>query len=145
MKNEKFFLLCCIFVAFSSGGCASPAVPFVGKWGWNNSPSTMTFSIDLKKHGKKLQGQYCAVAQNGNKTDCNDETSPNIDGVIDETGKSAIVNFSSFFGAKNGKAVLKINDGHLIWHIVRNPSEGEFYAPKDAILAPHQFTRENTK
>ncbi|MGU7839183.1 hypothetical protein ACV22V_06900 [Burkholderia sp. AW33-5] len=129
----------------SACGCASSTDFFVGEWGWNNSPDTMTFSIEIKQQGKNLQGQYCAVAQNGRKMDCDDATNPNIDGVIDGTAKSANVIFSSFFGAKNGKAVMKISDGHLIWHIVRNPSEGEFYAPKNAILAPHQFTRENTQ
>lgn len=105
----------------------------------------MTFSIDLRKQGNRLRGRYCAVSQNGNRTDCDDEANPIIGGVIDDDGKTSVVNFSSFFGEKNGEAVLKIIDGHLIWHIVRNPSGGEFYAPKDAILVPHQFTREKAK
>lgn len=133
----KNILFGCVVAAISLSGCASPADPFSGEWDWNNAPNAMTFSIDLKQQGGKLQGQYCAVAQNGNKTDCDDEKNPNIYGIVDSTGKSAIVNFSSFFGAQNGKAMLKVTDGHLVWHIMKAPNGGEFYAPKDAILAPH--------
>lgn len=127
-----------MLVGLSVAGYASPVAPlFLGEWDWNDAPSTTTFSIDIKQHGNELIGQYCAVAQNGNKIDCDDEENPNIDGVVDSAGKSAIVSFSSFFGAKNGRATIKISGGHLIWHIVKKPSEGEFYAPKDAILTPH--------
>jgi hypothetical protein len=126
-----------VFAAISANGCASPAHPFDGEWEWNNDPSTMAFSIDLKQHGDKLQGQYCAVAQNGNKTDCGDEKNPNINGIVYGSGKLAIIGFSSFFGAKNGKATLEISDGNLIWRIIKTPNGGEFYAPKDATLVPH--------
>jgi len=145
MNKIKKLILGCIFVSVSAGGCASPADPFAGEWDWNDSPDTMTFSIDIKQQDNKLQGQYCAVTQNGNKTDCDDETNPNINGVIDRTGKSATVKFDSFFGAKNGRAVLEISDGRLIWHVIRNPSDGEFYAPEYAVLTPHQFTGKGTK
>ncbi|NIE55017.1 MULTISPECIES: hypothetical protein [unclassified Burkholderia] len=135
-KMENIFFGC-MFAAISMSGCASPADQLSGEWDWDNAPSTMTFSIDLKQQGGKLKGQYCAVAQNGKKTDCDDESNPNIYGIVDGVGKSAVVNFSSFFGAKNGKATLKIIDGHLVWHIIKSPFGGEFYAPKDAVLTPH--------
>jgi hypothetical protein len=137
MSELKRFVLGCVFAGISVAGCASPANEFSGEWGWNNASGTMTFSIDLKQRGDKLLGQYCAVAQNGNKTDCDDEENPNISGIIDNTGKSATVNFFSFFGAKNGKAIIKVSDGRLVWHIVKKPSQGEFYAPKDAIMEPN--------
>ncbi|WP_306716775.1 hypothetical protein [Burkholderia dolosa] len=98
MKIKNIFFGC-VVAAISMSGCASPADPFAGEWGWNNVPNTMMFSIDLKQQGDKLRGQYCAVAQNGNKSDCDDEKNHNIDGVVDSTGKSAIVNLCSFFGA----------------------------------------------
>ncbi|MCG5074703.1 hypothetical protein [Paraburkholderia tagetis] len=88
--------------------------------------------IDLKQDGCKLYGQYCAVAQNGNKVDCDDDE--NIDGDTDEAGKEAIVNFSSFFGARNGVAEIKVSDGHSLWHVLQRPTGGEFYAPNDAVL-----------
>ncbi|WP_423394961.1 hypothetical protein [Burkholderia sp. LMG 21824] len=141
----KGLILGCVFVVVSASGYASPMDCFVGEWDWSNSSGTMTFSIDLKKQGGRIYGQYCAVAQNGNKIDCDDEESPNIDGVIGGDGKSAVVNFNSFFGAKNGEAFLRMVGGRLIWHVVRNPSEGEFYAPKDAILVPHQFMMKKAK
>ncbi|WP_193101075.1 hypothetical protein [Burkholderia sp. Z1] len=141
----KSLILGCVFVVVSASGCASPMDSFVGEWGWSNSSGTMTFSIDLKKQGDRLYGQYCAIAQNGNKIDCDDEENKNIDGIIGGDGKSAFVNFYSFFGAKNGNAFLRMVNGRLIWHVVRNPIEGEFYAPKNAILVPHQLMMERMK
>ncbi|WP_175909525.1 hypothetical protein [Burkholderia metallica] len=88
----------------------------------------MTFSIDLKKRRQTFDH----------------EENPNIDGVIDDGGKSAVVNFYSFFGAKNGEAFLRMVGGRLICHVVRNPSEGG-YAPRDAILVSHQFMMERIK
>ena len=110
---------------------------FAGAWDWNNAPSTRTFPIELAQRGNKIQGQYCAVAQNGNKTDCDDEKNPNITGSISADGQSATIRFSSFFGATNGKAQLRVLDGHLLWHITKSPDGGEFYAPGDAVLDRH--------
>jgi hypothetical protein len=78
------------------------------------------------------------VAQNGNKTDCDDEKNQNANGIVNANGQSAAVHFSSFFGAQRGKAHLNLHDGHLFWHIIKNPDDGEFYAPKDAILDRHE-------
>lgn len=88
-----------------------------GTWDWADSPESRAFSIDLKQHGSQISRQYCAVAQNGRKTDCDDEKNPNLHGALDRTGQSAVVGFTSFFGAENGKAVMRIIEGRLIWHI----------------------------
>ncbi|CAN7757023.1 hypothetical protein [Paraburkholderia hospita] len=130
------FYLGCILTAISANGRAY-AHSFEGSWNWSVAPSTRTFSIELNAHGNVLKGQYCAVAENGNRTDCDDERNTNIDGVIDRTGQSATVHFSSFFGAKNGKARIAIQNDHLLWHITKNPDDGEFYAPSDAVLDRH--------
>ena len=136
VKITKIFPTTYLFIAFFFSGYTF-AQPFTGEWDWNSAPSTRTFSIKLKQKGNRLYGQYCAVAQNGNKIDCDDEEDINIVGYIDNTGKSSIVKFSSFFDAKNGKAKISINGENLFWRIIKNPEGGEFYAPKDAILVPH--------
>lgn len=135
----------CVFAVISAGGHASSVDSFVGEWDWSSSSGTMTFSIDLKEKDGKIYGQYCAVAQNGNKIDCDNEENNNIHGIVDDSGKSSFVNFHSFFGAKDGGAILRVVDGYLIWHVARNPRGGEFYAPKDAILMPHRLMMERVK
>jgi hypothetical protein len=114
---------------------ASSKQAFTGAWDWTVSPQSMTFSVVLRQHGKEISGQYCAVAQNGNRVDCDDEGNTNIHGTVDATAKSAVVDFSSFFGAERGRALLKIdNHGRLIWKVINSPIGGDFYAPKDAVL-----------
>lgn len=136
MKIFKNIIMGCALIFFFHSMSAF-SHSFNGEWDWNDAPSSRTFSVSIKQDGRKLHGQYCAVAQNGNRTDCDDEENPNIDGSIDATGQSAIVTFSSFFNAKNGKAELRMRDGHLSWHIIKKPTGGEFYAPRDAVLDKH--------
>lgn len=117
---------------------ASPLMKsFSGEWDWTDAPDSQTFSMKLKIQGNQLVGQYCAVSQNGQKTDCDDEKNPNIHGELDKYGRSVFVEFSSFFGAKKGDAVLKFNKERLIWHVTKNPVGGDFYAPEDAVLDRH--------
>jgi len=137
LRIGALYLGCVCVAVLGSGVLGSGyahASSFDGVWEWNAAPSTKTFSIELKQHGRIVQGQYCAVAQNGNRTDCDDEENLNIKGTIDRAGQSATVHFSSFFGAENGKAQIKIQNDHLFWHIKKNPDNGEFYAPSDAVL-----------
>ncbi|WP_133662352.1 hypothetical protein [Paraburkholderia sp. BL10I2N1] len=133
MKILKNIPLGCALIVFSYSVCAF-SHSFNGEWNWNDVPISRTFSVDLKQHGRKLRGQYCAVAQNGNRVDCDDEENSNIEGDIDAAGQSAIVSLSSFFWGEKWKGEA---DGHLIWHIIKNPTGGEFYAPRDAILDRH--------
>lgn len=129
----KVLARCLLFFAMAACGLAS-AQSFNGEWDWNDAPGSKTFSIYIKQHGNRLEGQYCAVAQNGNKIDCEDDGKPNVAGIIDEAEQSSIVDFYSFFGAQSGKALLRISKGRLIWHIIESPKGGEFYAPQNAIL-----------
>ncbi|WP_133300346.1 hypothetical protein [Paraburkholderia lacunae] len=126
------------FIAVTTICNASPTkTSLSGEWDWADAPESRTFSIDLKLNGNQIVGQYCAVAQSGNKTDCDDEKNPNLHGELDRAGRSAAVEFTSFFGAKKGKAVLKISKGRLIWHVTQDPVDGEFYAPRDAVMDRH--------
>lgn len=107
---------------------------FSGAWDWSAAPRSRTFSIDLKQDGRKIYGQYCAISLNGARIDCDDKDNPNILGQIDSSGKLATVEFSSYFGAKQGRATMRISKGRIIWKITIDPHGGYFYAPRDAVL-----------
>lgn len=107
---------------------------FSGDWIWLVAPKSRTFSIKLRQTGRDVRGQYCAIVQNGNRIDCDDEENPNIYGVTNSSGTAAIVEFSSFFGATKGKSQLKVVKGQLVWHVESAPSGGAYYAPRDAVL-----------
>jgi len=103
---------------------APPPQEFSGDWVWFMAPNSRAFSIKLRQTGRDVSGQYCAIVQNGNRIDCDDEENPNMYGVANSSGTDAIVEFSSFFGATKGKSQLKIVNGQLIWHVERAPSGG---------------------
>jgi hypothetical protein len=113
---------------------APPQQLFSGEWVLVSAPKSSEFSIKLRQTGRDLRGQYCAIVQNGNRIDCDDEENPNIYGVTNSSGAAAIVEFSSFFGATKGKSQLKIVKGQLVWHVESAPSGGAYYAPRDAVL-----------
>jgi hypothetical protein len=106
---------------------------FDGEWG-SAVASNGTFSISLRQTVSRIIGQYCAIAKNGNKIDCDPENNPNITGVVNGHSGVASLTFSSFFGATTGKATIVRGNGQLIWHVVEAPQGGESYAPLNAIL-----------
>lgn len=134
MDFLKLFCIAGFCFLIGRVNAASSMQNFTGIWTWNKAPLSESFLLDLRQTGKRLDGRYCAVAQNGNRIDCDDERNPNLKGTVTTSGDAVIVKFSSFFGAKDGKAELRRSSGHLIWHILEAPHGGEFWAPKDAIL-----------
>ena|ERR1700742_1201813 len=134
MRVLKFFHVMCFCFSIGPANAALATQNFTGMWTWSKAPSSASFSLDLRQTGRQLDGQYCAVAQNGNRVDCDDERNPNVKGTLTTSGDAVIVKFSSFFGATGGRAELRKSSGHLIWHILEAPHGGEFWAPKDAIL-----------
>src|SRR6478672_2870500 len=109
----------------------------IGTWEYEchskeNELLNSTFTLQLKIRKGKLFGNYCAVARNGNKIDCSIDEENNLSGKF--KGKKNQINFYSFFGAKNGKAVIEIiNSKKIKWKIVKAPN-GECYAPNDCVL-----------
>lgn len=49
MNKNKSSIFVCIFAATSASGWRLQSPPFASEWGWNNSPGTMTFSINLEQ------------------------------------------------------------------------------------------------
>lgn len=108
---------------------------FVGDWELeNNSPGiNNTFSIHLQKNSSGvLEGYYCAVVRNGTKIDCSPYKEINIK-TVDKQKEGYLVSFESFFGAKNGRALIKVKNNKLYWQIIKEPL-GDFYCPKSVYL-----------
>jgi hypothetical protein len=107
---------------------------FDGKWEQYTVASSGTFSMSLTQTRSGIIGQYCVIAKNGNKIDCDPVNNPNITGVVNGHSGIANLTFSSFFGAASGKATIARRNNQLIWHVVELPQGGNSYAPLNAIL-----------
>jgi hypothetical protein len=138
--GQRFHLI--LFVVFLIPGVAfSRTSVFTGKWGViENFPGSVSpYSVlDLsliEGSGGELNGSYCFVTQYGGKIDCSPEEA-NISGhVVTGHANRAVVNFNSFFGAKNGVAELEVNDdGSITWNVITVPRGGEYYGPSHAIF-----------
>ena len=115
----------------------------IGTWHWRSADKTQEFTLKIKKISKdSIFGQYCAVYNNGSKMDCDFDDINNVKGVIQKN--KALLEFSSFFGANNGKAELIFNKNNLKW-IVTKPPHGEYYAPNNIILTKKNNFSESEK
>jgi hypothetical protein len=153
MKNEivGFLIMSCFFLSCSNAGErkinsadsgnsqeTTPALvtkkssEFFGEWHWENSDATNSFNVTFVDNGDSIYGQYCGAYYSGNRLDCDIDTTYNLKGKI--ANDSISLNFYSFYGAKNGKAIIKIENGNLIWHITKWPVGGECFAPETAML-----------
>lgn len=104
----------------------------IGTWKWRSDDKSQEFTIKIKKVEKdSVFGQYCAVYNNGNKLDCDFNDKNNLQGLLIKD--KIQLNFYSFFGAKNGKAEIKILKNHIEWKVIKSP-EGEYYSPESATL-----------
>ena len=90
-----------------------------------------TFDIKLRERNDgQIEGSYCFVTQSGNRIDCDpDGKAINIMGHVASDGMSAEVHFYSFFGAKDGLAVLSRVGSDMAWRVKQNPSGDFFYGP----------------
>jgi hypothetical protein len=107
---------------------------FSGTWEWEDAPQARSFSIKLRQHGQRLFGQYCAVAQGGNRIDCDNGGDRNIRGIVNADGVQAMARFSSFFGAKDGAAIISLSGDKIKWRIIKDPVGGDFFAPHEAVM-----------
>ncbi|KFF09766.1 hypothetical protein [Flavobacterium hydatis] len=104
----------------------------IGVWNWRSDDKSQEFTIKIKKIEKdSVFGQYCAVYNNGSKLDCDVDDINNIKGLI--VKDKIQLSFDSFFGAKKGKAEIKIFKNYIEWKVIKSP-KGEYYSPKLATL-----------
>lgn len=113
-----------------------------GQWSGeeNNKDGTVysTLTLKIKQSGDNLVGRYCYVTRNGNRIDCPDDNVSNMKGVI--KNDKAVVEFDSSFGGKGGVAELVLEKNDLVWHLIKEPKGGDFYAPES-----YQLTKEESK
>jgi len=109
---------------------------FSGDW-WAEGDG-WSFNLALEQEGNKLKGRYCAVAQNGNRIDC-DPDKDNIRG--DVKGSESEVAFDSYYGegmgkrgGNVGKAKISIRGNKLEWIVIESPKNTYYYCPNKAIL-----------
>jgi len=117
-----------VFLSFSTHATEI----YSGEWvGENKVDGTQvsSFTLDIEQNGTSLEGQYCYISQGGNRIDCPDKDVKNLHGTVNES--SAIIHFDSSFGGKNGQAVIKVSGSSMIWKLLKEPIDGNFYAPTD--------------
>jgi hypothetical protein len=118
---------------------------FSGSWEYvehvnGSSKPFLVFEIRLKETTNGfVTGSYCSITQSGSRIDCSTDDTENISGHISESGRNAEVNFYSFFGAKDGAAILGRDRSVLTWRVTRNPTGGFFYGPFSATLSRRQI------
>lgn len=104
---------------------------FTGRWEGEDAGQS-TLNLSLNQTGNVLTGTYCYITQAGNRIDCPVDEEKNIHGLV-KNGKAEIV-FDSSFRGKNGRATLERDGAHMKWHLVKEPVNGEYYAPINYVL-----------
>jgi hypothetical protein len=105
---------------------------FTGDWFWESVDTTKSFKINLIRLNDSVYGQYCAAYDKGNRLDCEFNTSYNMFGH--KVGDSIVLKFKTFYGGKNGEAVLKPEGKSLSWRISRPAVGGDCFAPVNAVM-----------
>tara|TARA_B100000780_G_C21117937_1_gene452489 strand:+ start:233 stop:652 length:420 start_codon:yes stop_codon:yes gene_type:complete len=133
--HQSFLLFISLFLIVSCGNSQAKKENqnFKSKWVEIDPVNGSDFKIELEVKNDSIWGKYCAISNFGNRIDCSTEDELNIKGKIN--GNSAEVTFYSFYGAKNGKALLLIKGNQLTWKITQWPTGNQVIAPEKAELA----------
>jgi hypothetical protein len=132
--NKIGFSLAVLLSISSSSLFASD--DFTGQWSGqeenDNGSLYSVLTLKLKQNNNNITGSYCYVTRGGNKIDCPVDNDSNLKGTTN--GKSALIEFDSSFGGVKGKANLEFKDNKVLWKLIKDPENGEFYAPKTYTL-----------
>ncbi|WP_455819471.1 hypothetical protein [Pseudomonas cerasi] len=109
---------------------------FTGQWSGqeknDNGSLHSTLTLNLKQDNNIITGSYCYVTRGGKKIDCPEDDGSNLKGTAN--GRKAFIEFDSSFGGVKGKANLELKDNKALWELIKDPENGEFYAPKTYAL-----------
>ncbi|WP_337009210.1 hypothetical protein [Pantoea sp. AS142] len=109
---------------------------FAGQWSGqeknDNGLLYSTITLKLKQDNNTITGSYCYVTRGGNKIDCHEDDGTNLTGTAN--GKKAFIEFDSSFSGVKCKANLELKDNKLLWKLIKDPENGEFYAPETYAL-----------
>lgn len=92
------YLFCANSLAHDLSGC------------WELDNKSSSYEISLNENGLKISGSYCFINSNGNKIDCDKESSF-IEGEVSDD--SAVISFGG-----SGKGRLEYENGFLILHML---------------------------
>lgn len=107
---------------------------FLGSWSWVSSDESASFGFNLKPGTEmgSVYGNYCAVAFNGNRVDCDPYKKDSFIGTLN--GDELKINFIDAYGGGVGTAILNYNsDNSISWKITEKP-DGGYYIPENVIL-----------
>lgn len=108
-------------------------IDYTGRWVWKSKDSETQFTLEIKQEGDSINGLYCASAYSGNRLDCPSENEFNIFGRMNRD--TVFINFSSFYGAIGGEALLTGTSTKSIkWEIKKWPTGGDCFAPPSVEL-----------
>ncbi|MFE8152796.1 hypothetical protein RBA63_13065 [Brenneria goodwinii] len=130
MKQLKTALLALSLFTLTSFTYAGSL--YTGQWRGETKSSQgaddVSMKIWLHESSGKIIGRYCLIYQSGNRTDCSGDDETNIRGKVEGSVKANIT-FDSWFGGKNGKAILVANGALLHWQLVEKPNGHQSYIP----------------
>jgi hypothetical protein len=115
----------------ASLGRADGGGDFTGTWA-SKTTDAITFALDLKQKGSRVEGYHNAVAQGGRRVDDvqPDTGQPSVSGSV--RGRVAHVTFNSGYGDGTGEATITLNGNRLEWKIIK--SSGMHYLPSASVL-----------
>ena len=105
-----------------------------GKWEWKENNLAFTFDIYIKQTGDSITGNYCAIANNGNKIDCSVENDDNCNMYGKQVNNVTVLTFTSCYMEAKGEAIITYNPkkDELIWKL--GNTTDIVFAPDSAIL-----------
>ena len=133
MKILGTFLVVCLFFACQQNedSGSNKVNPYLGKWAWEKSDSTNSFSIEIIQKGDSLLGTYCGVVRGGAKMDCGIDKNDIAFWFKATNDKSVTFDFQSYRENDIGKASLSLEKEYLVWKVIQSPKT-EHYAWKEA-------------
>ncbi|RQM36338.1 hypothetical protein [Erwinia psidii] len=131
---KKIMLMLVLSGLYSASSLASD---FTGQWTGEKitegDKDKVSMTIWLNESEDEVTGRYCLIYQNGSRTDCSGNDESNIHGRIKSKG-IADINFDSWFGGKNGEALLTGKGNQLSWRLIAKPQGNESYIPAFFVL-----------
>jgi len=129
-----FTLLCLSYCSLGSNKVNSYQGTFSGNWKWERNSDKGEFTISFSQKGDTVIGNYCAIAQAGERIDCFDKGEYSFRFLISGSNSTRIeFKFKTAYSNTYGKAKITLENNKLLWEIIEKP-KGEFYAPLKAVL-----------
>lgn len=127
-----FFILLLFY--FNNAKAQSDNCAICGNWKWEKNDSQTFFTLRIRYKNNMLFGKHCYTLNNGSKVDCASLPSDTTFIISDyKFSDTLIVDVTSSFSYKKGKAKIYLSNGKLFWELFKEPT-GEYYFPQHAIL-----------